>query len=118
MHIGNAILCIADRGCLLLFVLQQISPPINLLVLKILLPDVFNFLAVLFSTAFFFEKEIMRALCAHDPIVSWVLSMLICSYVLQQISPPINLLVLKILLPDVFNFLAVLFSTAFFLKKR
>jgi len=28
------------------------------------------------------------------------------------------LLVLKILLPDVFNFLAVLFSTAFFLKKR
>jgi len=79
MHIGNAILCIADRGCLLLFVLQQISPPINLLVLKILLPDVFNFVAVLFSTAFFFEKEIMRALCAHDPIVSWVLSMLICS---------------------------------------
>ena len=34
------------------------------------------------------------------------------------IFPPINLLVLKILLPDVFNFLAVLFSTAFFLKKR
>ena len=79
MHIGNAILCIADRGCLLLSVSQLIFPPINLLVLKILLPDVFNFLAVLFSTAFFFGKEIMRAICARDPIVSWVLSMLIFS---------------------------------------
>ena len=65
MHIGNAILCIADRGCLLLCVLQQFSPPINLLVLKILLPDVFNFLAVLFSTAFFWKRDNAR------PMRSW-----------------------------------------------
>lgn len=56
MHIGNAILCIADRGWFSLSKGQQVFPPINLLSLKILLPDVFNFLAVLFSTAFFFER--------------------------------------------------------------
>jgi len=48
--------------------LQQISPP-----------RCFQFLGSAFQHCLFFEKEIMRALCAHDPIVSWVLSMLICS---------------------------------------
>ena len=79
MHICNAILCIADRGCLLLLVLLQISPPMNFLVLKILIPDVFNFLAVVLSTALFLKKNIVRVACAHDPTVSWVLSMLISS---------------------------------------
>jgi hypothetical protein len=32
-----------------------------------------------FSALPFFEKEIMRALCAYDPTVSWMLSMLIFS---------------------------------------
>ena len=48
MHIGNAILCNADRGWFSLSTGQQVSPPINLLSLKILLPDGFNF----FGSAF------------------------------------------------------------------
>lgn len=55
MHIGNAILCIADRGWFSLSRDQQVSPPINLLSLKILLPDVFNFFGSAFQHCLFFE---------------------------------------------------------------
>ena len=56
MHIGNAILCIADRGWFSLSIGQQASPPINLLSLKILLPDVFNFCGSAFQHCLFFER--------------------------------------------------------------
>jgi hypothetical protein len=77
MHIGNAILCIADRGCLLLFTMQQLSPP-----------RCFQFIGSAFQHCLFFEKEIMRALCAHDPTVSLVLSVLISSNSLWQCIMP------------------------------
>ena len=57
MHIGNAILCIADRGWFSLSGVRQVSPPINLLSLKILLPDGFNFFGSAFQHCpFFFER--------------------------------------------------------------